>query len=143
MPQITLTNNWYWAWTLDVILIALVSKVTLLVWLSNFAQCALPCAHLNPIHSTDSLAWAPNTVQNLKVTPKEWLLKLTLFALHQIFRPTSTNRYITYYRYVILPNKTYWVVSGLLLAIWCSISLFTQKYDYSKVYTTPKMDNDE
>ena len=76
-------------WISDVVIIALVSKVHVLVVLSNFAQCALPCAHLNPIAR---IPWAPNTMQNLKVTLKEWLLKLTLFALHQIFRPTSTNR---------------------------------------------------
>ena len=47
-----------WAWTLDVILIALVSKVTLLVWLSNFAQCALHWVRLNPVAR---IPWAPST----------------------------------------------------------------------------------
>ena len=69
------------AWILDVMLIALVSKVTLLVWLSNFAQCWL---RLNPVAQ---IPWAPRTVQILKVTLIEWLLKLTLLALHQVFTP--------------------------------------------------------
>jgi len=54
-----------WAWILDVMLIALVSNVTLLVWLSNFAQCWLPCARLNPVAR---IPWAPSTAQILKVT---------------------------------------------------------------------------
>ena len=46
----------YRAWILDVMLIALVSNVTQLVWLSNFAQCWLPCARQNPIAR---IPWAP------------------------------------------------------------------------------------
>ena len=65
----------YRAWILDVMLIALVSNVTQLVWLSNFAQCWLPCARLNPIAR---IPWAPSTAQILKVTLIEWLLKLTV-----------------------------------------------------------------
>ena len=47
-------QNWFFfckkrAWILDVILIPLVSKVNLLVWLSNFAQCWLLSAGLNPV----------------------------------------------------------------------------------------------
>ena len=72
------------AWILDVMLIALVSNVTLLVWLSNFAQCWLPCARLNPVAR---IPWAPSTAQILKVTLIEWLLELTLLALHQVFTP--------------------------------------------------------
>ena len=74
----------HWAWILDVMLIALVSNVTLLVWLSNFAQCWLPCVRLNPIAW---IPWAPSTAQILKVTLIEWVLKLTLLALHQVFTP--------------------------------------------------------
>ena len=76
------------AWILDVMLIALVSNVTLLVWLSNFTQCWLPCARLNPVAR---IPWAPSTVQILKVTLIEWLLKLTLLALHQVFTPILTK----------------------------------------------------
>ena len=68
-------------------LIALVSNVTLLVWLSNFAQCWLPCARLNPIVR---IPWVPSTAQILKVTLIEWLLKLMLLALHQVFTPNIT-----------------------------------------------------
>ena len=46
-------------------LIVLVSNVTLLVRLSNFAQCWLPCARLNPVAR---IPWAPSTAQILKVT---------------------------------------------------------------------------
>ena len=76
------------AWILDVMLIALVSNVTLLVWLSNFTQCWLPCARLNPVAQ---IPWAPSTVQILKVTLIEWLLKLMLLALHQVFTPYDSN----------------------------------------------------
>ena len=76
--------KYLWAWILDVMLIALVSNVTLLVWLSNFAQCWLPCARLNPVAR---IPWAPSTAQILKVTLIEWHLKLTLLALHQVFTP--------------------------------------------------------
>ena len=74
----------FWAWTPDVILLVLLSKVILLlllskvillVLLSNFAQCALPCARLNPIAR---IPWAPSTVQNLKVTLIEWLFNMLL-----------------------------------------------------------------
>ena len=65
-------------------LIALVSNVTLLVWFSNYAQCWLPCARLNPVAR---IPWAPSTAQMLKITLIEWLLKLTLLALHQVFTP--------------------------------------------------------
>ena len=70
------------AWILDVILIALVSKVTLLRWLSKFVQCWVP---------RESVLWglgadkATSTAQNLKVTLIEWHLKL--LALHQVFMP--------------------------------------------------------
>ena len=60
------------------------SKVIPLVLLSNFAQFALPCVRLNPVAQ---IPWAPSTTQNLKVTLIEWLLKLMLLALHQVFRP--------------------------------------------------------
>ena len=43
--------------------------------LSNFAQCKLPCANLNPIAR---ILWAPSTTQNLKVTLIEWLLNMLL-----------------------------------------------------------------
>ena len=72
------------AWILDVMLLALVSNVTLLVWLSNFLQCWLPCARLYPVAR---IPWAPSTAQILKVTLIEWLLKLTLLASHQVFTP--------------------------------------------------------
>ena len=62
------------AWIPDVVLIALVSKIILLVLLSNFAQCTLPCASLNPVAR---IPWAPSTAQK-KVTLIEW---------HQVFRP--------------------------------------------------------
>ena len=56
--------------------------------LSDFAQCWLPCARLNPVAR---IPWAPSTAQILKVTLIEWLLKLTLLALHQVFTP---NKYV-------------------------------------------------
>ena len=76
--------NSVWVWILDVMLIALVSNVTLLEWLSNFAQYWLPCARLNPVAR---IPWAPSSAQIFKVTVIEWLLKLTLLALHQVFTP--------------------------------------------------------
>ena len=60
------------------------SKVHLLVVLSNFAQCLLPCGRLNPV---TRIPWAPSTVQKLKVPLIDELLKLTLLSLHHIFRP--------------------------------------------------------
>ena len=69
------------------ILIALVSRITLLEWLSKFAQCWVP---------RESVLWgsgaynATSTAQNLKVTLIEWLLKLTLLEWHQLFRPIIT-----------------------------------------------------
>ena len=56
------------------VLIAVVSKVILLVSLSNFEKCTLPCARLNPIAQ---IPWAPSTAQNF----------ILLLSLHQVFRP--------------------------------------------------------
>ena len=39
-------------WTFTIIILGAYSKVILLVLLSNFAQCTLPCAHVNPIAQT-------------------------------------------------------------------------------------------
>ena len=78
-------QSWFRAWRPDVILLVLLS----------FARCCVP---------RESLLWgssahnATRTAQNMKVTLKEWHLKLTLLALHQVFRPLtwwhcSTNEY--------------------------------------------------
>ena len=81
--------------TLDITLIALVSNVTLLEWLLNFAQCWLPCARLNPVAR---IPWAPSTAQILKVTLIEWHLKLTLLAWYQVFTP------------IVLENLGIWII---------------------------------
>ena len=62
-------------WTFTIIILGAYSKVILLVLLSNFAQCPLPCARLNPVAR---IPWAPSTAQNLKVTLIEWLLNMLL-----------------------------------------------------------------
>ena len=69
-------QSWFRAWRPDVILLVLLS----------FARCCVP---------RESLLWgssahnATRTAQNMKVTLKEWHLKLTLLALHQVFRPLT------------------------------------------------------
>ena len=65
-------------------LIVLVSKVTLLEWLSKFAQCWVP---RESVLRGSGVHKATSTAQNLKVTLIEWHLKLTLLALHQVFTP--------------------------------------------------------
>ena len=92
-------------------LIALVSKFTLLEWLSKFAQCWVP---------RESVLWgsgahkATSTAQNLKVTLIEWHLKLTLLALHQVFTPSEVGilnanlKYHLMYTYILyLKNFCY------------------------------------
>ena len=74
----------YWGWTFTIIIIALVSKVTLLEWLSKFAQCWVP---RESVLRGSGAHKATSTAQNLKVTLMEWHLKLTLLALHQVFTP--------------------------------------------------------
>ena len=76
--------NQYRAWILDVMLIALVLKVTLLEWLSKFALCWVPRESVLRGSSTHK---ATRNAQNLKVKLIEWLLKLTLLEWHQVFRP--------------------------------------------------------
>ena len=78
------------AWILDVMLIALVSKVTLLEWLSKFAQCWVP---RESVLRGSGAHKATSTAQNLKVTLIEWHLKLTLLALHQVFTPYVHQKY--------------------------------------------------
>ena len=65
----------YRGWTFTIIILGAYSKVILLVLLSNFAQCAMPCASLNPVAQ---IPCAPSTTQNLKVTVIEWLLNMLL-----------------------------------------------------------------
>ena len=72
-------------------LIALVSKVILLVLLSNFAQCALPCAHLNPVAR---IPWAPSTAQNLKVTLRmtfEYAPNMMIVKVHPQYLPLLSS----------------------------------------------------
>ena len=69
---------------LSFFLIALVSKVTLLEWLSKFARCCVP---RESVLRGSSAHKATRTAQNLKVTLLEWLMKLTLLEWHQVFRP--------------------------------------------------------
>ena len=112
-------------WILDVILIALVSKVTLLVWLSNFAQCWLPCARLNPVAR---ILWAPSTAQILKVTLIEWLLQLTLLEWHQVFR-TGSSAFFQNFLWNFLRNF-FWTFSRTIFqwvwtgCVWVSLSKF-------------------
>ena len=84
MDAIFLLVQWR-AWILDVMLIALVSKVTLLEWLSKFVQCWVPRESVLQGSGTHK---ATSTAQNLKVTLIEWHLKLKLLALHQVFTPS-------------------------------------------------------
>ena len=83
------------AWIPDVILLVLLSKVILLVLLSNFAQCALRIAlcTLQP-RSTDSLG---TQHQNLNVTLIEW---------HQVFTPymVVAREWHSMVKYEILSN---------------------------------------
>ena len=79
-------HNKIWAWILDVMLIALVSKVTLVEWLSKFAQCWVP---RESVLRGSGAHKATSTAQNLKVTLIEWHLKLMLLALHQVFTPNN------------------------------------------------------
>ena len=98
-------------------LIVLVSNVTLLVWLSNFAQCWLPCARLNPVAR---IPWAPSTAQILKVTLIEWLLKPTLLALHQVFTSCPYCQCVCVFSTVIWSR---YVHSNMdLFAYFCDIS---------------------
>ena len=66
-----------------VVMIALVSKVHILVALSNFAWCWMP---RESVLLGSSVHNAMRTVQNLKVPLIDELLKLMLLSLHQIFR---------------------------------------------------------
>ena len=70
-------------WTFTIIILEAYSKVILLVLLSNFAQCWVPRESMLRGSSAQK---ATHTEQNLKVTLIEWLLKLALLALHQVFR---------------------------------------------------------
>ena len=70
-------------WTFTIIILGAYSKVILLVLLSNFAQCMLPCARLNPVAR---IPWAPSTAQNLKVTLIEWLLNMHLMMIVKVHR---------------------------------------------------------
>ena len=72
------------AWILDVMLIALVSKITLLEWLSKFAQCWVP---RESVLQGSSMHKARCNCAKFKSTLIDQLLKLTLLSLHQIFRP--------------------------------------------------------
>ena len=108
-------------------LTALVSNVTLLVWLSNFAQSWLPCARLNPVAR---IPWAPSTAQILKVTLIEWLLKLTLLALHQVFTPIFCYDILqSCFLWLCMQYSTYfsnleWVVK---IGVWDHVMLANHK----------------
>ena len=69
------------AWISDVVQIVLVSKVILLVLLSNFAQCWVPWESVLWGSSVHKAMW---TAQNLKVPLIHELLKLMLLSLYQI-----------------------------------------------------------
>ena len=73
----------------------------ILVVLLNFAQCSLPCAHLNPVAL---IPWAPSTAQNLKLPLIDELLKLMLLSLHQIFRPRRSGPYVPIVHTMVLDN---------------------------------------
>ena len=77
-----------WGWTLDITLIALVSNVTLLEWLSKFAQCWVP---RESVLRGSGAHKATSTAQNLKVTLIEWHLKLMLLAWYQVFTPLDRH----------------------------------------------------
>ena len=68
-------------------IIAIVSKVHLLVVLSNFEGCWV---------TRESVLWgssalkATTTTQNLKIPLMDEIFKLELLSLHQIFRPIVT-----------------------------------------------------
>ena len=79
-----MTTCTQWGWTFTITIIALVSKVNLLEWLSKFAQCWVP---RESVLRGSGAHKATSTAQNLKVTLIEWLLKLMLLEWTQVFRP--------------------------------------------------------
>ena len=72
-------------------IIALVSKVHLLVVLSNFVQYWVSRESMIQVSSTHK---ATSTAQNLKVPLIDELLKLMLLSPHQIFRPNLIEKHI-------------------------------------------------
>ena len=111
------------AWILDVMLIALVSKVTLLAWLSKFVKCWVP---RESVLRGSGAHKATSTAQNLKFTLIEWHLKLTLLALHQVFTPWPLTLYQNKF---LLCNCNIWKKFGLvcLLAVMMMVSYFFLK----------------
>ena len=109
-------------WTFTIIILGAYSKVNLFVLLSNFAQCALPCARLNT-RSMDSLGtqhcakFESNTnrmtfeyalnMMIVKVHPQYWII---LEFSRSLFENDDailfhTTQHKTYYPILGTPNK--------------------------------------
>ena len=90
-----------------VVIIVLVSKVHILVTLSNFAWCWMP---RESVLLGSSAHNAMRTAQNLKVPLIDELLKLTLLSLHQKFRPL-------YFHYFLL---IFFTIHRLFTSFFCT-----------------------